>query len=319
MPFVKKVVEEALQNGTAWLVYDEHRDSFSVSNRRMASESLDDKWDINKTADTQITIGKGPNGYIARYKNKEIVVMAKTTLEAQQVAAEYFKARKSWEVDVGLAEMDGKPVKHLPLMASELDDKWYGNKTAAVTPTGLYGYTRNVQSSCESSIRKMMATATKVAKEAYRKDENVAPFLAAHAKRGNSLSAKILVAAMKTIGPKVASDMRKAELLVEALPADRLTKAAARKYGLYGYAAKTASLGLQACTTLRETAGQVTAEMHGRKAADHKLITGFLSSHAKEAKCMYSKMLCASYPDADRKTASVVAPATVGEWLTWED
>jgi hypothetical protein len=70
---------------------------------------------------------------------------------------------------------------------------------------------------------------------------------------------------------------------------------------------------------MRETAGHVTAEMHGRKAADHKLITGFLSSHAKEAKCMYSKMLCASYPDADRKTASVVAPTTVGEWLTWED
>ena len=178
----------------------------------------------------------------------------------------------------------------------------------------------------------MTATATKIAKEAYRKDENVAPFLAAHAKRSDSLSAKILVAAMKTIGPKVASEMRKAELKADMLPDDQLTKqatqnygtvtegyrTAARKYGLYGYAAKTASLGLQACLTMRETAGSVTSEMHGRKADSHKLITGFLSSHAKEARCMYSKMLWASYPDADRKTASVVAPTTVGDWLTWE-
>lgn len=201
---------------------------------------------------------------------------------------------------------------------ASLEEAW-NTKLAAVEPTGLYGYTRAIQSSCESSIRKMAKVATQLAKEAYRKDENVAPFLAAHAKRGGSLSAKILVEAMKTLGPKVASEMRKAELKADAIPADKLTKAAARKYGLYGYAAKTASLGLQACTTLRETAGHVTSEMHGRKADSHKLITGFLSAHAKEAKCMYSKMLCASYPDADRKTASVVAPTTVGEWLSWED
>lgn len=259
----------------------------------------------------------GLNGYIAFFRGKKIEVEAKSTYEAQQIAAKKFGARRESDVTVMLAEKDGKPVKHDPMFAS-LETQW-NSKSAASDPSGLYGYTRAIQSSCESSIRKMMATATKVAKEAYRKDENVAPFLAAHAKRGNSLSAKILVAAMKTIGPKVASEMRKAELKADALPAEKLTKAAAKKYGLYGYAAKTASLGLHACTTIRETAGSVTSDMHGRKADSHKLITGFLSAHAKEAKCMYSKMLCASYPDADRKTASVVAPVTVGDWLSWED
>lgn len=258
----------------------------------------------------------GVNGYIAFFRGKKIEVEAKSSYEAQQIAAKKFGARRESDVTVMLAEKDGHQVKHDPMFAS-LESQW--NSKAASDATGLYGYTRAIQSSCESSIRKMMATATKVAKEAYRKDENVAPFLAAHAKRGNSLSAKILVAAMKTIGPKVASEMRKAELKAEALPAEKLTKAAAKKYGLYGYAAKTASLGLHACTTIRETAGSVTSDMHGRKADSHKLITGFLSAHAKEAKCMYSKMLCASYPDADRKTASVVAPVTVGEWLSWED
>lgn len=190
-------------------------------------------------------------------------------------------------------------------------------KTAAQAPTGLYGYTRSVQSSCESSIRKMARTATKLAKEAYAKNEDVAPFLAAHAKRGGSLSAKILVAAMKDIGPKIASVMAKAEADADALPVGRLTKEAARKYGLYGYAAKTASLGLQACTSLRESAGHVTADLHGRKADSHEHITGFLREHSKQARCMYAKMLHSGYPDIDRKTASVVAPKSVDEWLAW--
>ncbi len=65
------------------------------------------------------TIGSGKNGYIAMYKGKKVEVMADTKLEAQQVAAAHFKARKSYEVDVYLAEVDGKPYSHMPMFASE--------------------------------------------------------------------------------------------------------------------------------------------------------------------------------------------------------
>jgi hypothetical protein len=78
-------------------------------------------------------------------------------------------------------------------------------KEAAVAPGGLYGYTKAVQKACESATRKVNKVATKLAKTAYQKDDRVATFLGAHAKRSGSMAAKILVAAMKDIGPKIAS------------------------------------------------------------------------------------------------------------------
>lgn len=45
-------------------------------------------------------------GYIAIYKGKQIQVRAKTSYEAQQKAAQQFKAKKSWEVSVYLVERD---------------------------------------------------------------------------------------------------------------------------------------------------------------------------------------------------------------------
>lgn len=56
------------------------------------------------------------NGYIAFYKCKKVEVYANTSLEAQKKAADFFKAKKSWEVNVVLAEKDGKEVEHKPLM-----------------------------------------------------------------------------------------------------------------------------------------------------------------------------------------------------------
>jgi hypothetical protein len=53
-------------------------------------------------------IGSGKNGYIAMYKGKKLEVYADTKYEAQQKAAQHFKAKKSYEVDVYLAELDGK-------------------------------------------------------------------------------------------------------------------------------------------------------------------------------------------------------------------
>ena len=52
------------------------------------------------------------NGYIAFYRGKQIEVYANTTYEAQSKAAAMFKARKSHEVTVMLAERDGQQVVH---------------------------------------------------------------------------------------------------------------------------------------------------------------------------------------------------------------
>jgi hypothetical protein len=52
------------------------------------------------------------NGYIAFYRGKRTEVYANSSYEAQQKAAAYFKAKKAYEVDVYLAEKDGKTVVH---------------------------------------------------------------------------------------------------------------------------------------------------------------------------------------------------------------
>jgi len=51
----------------------------------------------------------GKYGYVAFYKGKRIEVYADTSYEAQKKAAEMFKAKKSWDVHVVLAEVGGKP------------------------------------------------------------------------------------------------------------------------------------------------------------------------------------------------------------------
>jgi hypothetical protein len=53
------------------------------------------------------------NGYIAWYNGKRLEVYAESAYKAQLKAAELFKAKKSYEVDVKLAEKDGKPVVHV--------------------------------------------------------------------------------------------------------------------------------------------------------------------------------------------------------------
>jgi hypothetical protein len=183
-------------------------------------------------------------------------------------------------------------------------------------PSGLYGYTRAIQSSCEGSISKLTRVATALARRAYQKDEKVPTFLAVHAKRGSSLPAKILVAAMKGLGPKIASQIELAETETDM---DKTEKTAAQKgpkYGLYGYSAKTANLGLLSCANLREAAGHIASDLHSRRAEHHANIIGFLQSHAKQARCLYSRLLQASYPDAELRLAST---KDVGEWLAWEE
>lgn len=71
--------------------------------------------------------------------------------------------------------------------------------------TGLYGFSKKVQADCESCVRKVQREASSIAKRAYGKNEKVAEFLSAHARRADSLPAQILVAALGEMGPKVAS------------------------------------------------------------------------------------------------------------------
>lgn len=52
-------------------------------------------------------------GYVCFYKGKRIEVYADSTYAAQQKAALLFKAKKSYEVNVMLAEKDGEPVVHV--------------------------------------------------------------------------------------------------------------------------------------------------------------------------------------------------------------
>ncbi len=52
------------------------------------------------------------NGYLAFYKGKQIEVFADTSYQAQLKAAKIFKAKKSYEVTVIIAESNGKEVIH---------------------------------------------------------------------------------------------------------------------------------------------------------------------------------------------------------------
>jgi len=52
------------------------------------------------------------NGYIAFYKGRRLEVYASTLLEARDKASIAFKARKSYDVTVVLAEKGGAPVVH---------------------------------------------------------------------------------------------------------------------------------------------------------------------------------------------------------------
>jgi hypothetical protein len=316
---------------------------------------------------------------------------------------------------------------------------------------GLYGYTKRVQADCEASTRKLSRKAASLARAAWNKDPRVASFLQTHAKRGKSRSAALLVAALKDIGPKVASDLtagsgsanvryldslsprdkyeilqsvaehygvsiseiedelsdRDAEALYEYIPnralqsrvyrefkklrlasaktarvksklesmglmrdlekehgkhtkayyeavlkevkdgviapaavvgggykdgkkvaikwledqmksAKTATDKEATSYGMYGMPAKVARLGLTACASLKEAAGEISADLHRRRATQHATYTGFLGEHAKTAKCGYSRMLLGFYPDSSAKFASI-APKGVDEWLAWDE
>ena len=57
---------------------------------------------------------KKANGYIAFYRNKQIEVRADTSLEAQRLAAHYWRVKRPFDVTVVLAEIGSEPVIHTP-------------------------------------------------------------------------------------------------------------------------------------------------------------------------------------------------------------
>lgn len=187
-------------------------------------------------------------------------------------------------------------------------------KEAAISPAGLYGYTKAVQADCETAARKLLKSAAKTAKAIYAKDERVAEFLSTHAKRGKSASARILVAAMKEIGPKVASEGKEA---CGCAGDDSPCTCKTAGYSMYGFRTKTAQLGLQACSDIRTEAGRIASALHRRRAALHEKITGFFREHSKTAKCAASRMILDCYPDATLKFGSE-KPQSVEEILSWE-
>lgn len=51
------------------------------------------------------------NGYITFYKGNQKIIYANTSYEAQKIASQHFKAKKSYEVEVYLCEKDSKQVE----------------------------------------------------------------------------------------------------------------------------------------------------------------------------------------------------------------
>ena len=326
-------------------------------------------------------------------------------------------------------------------MAMQVYRDFKSMRLASSTAGGLYGYTKKTQRDVEASVRKIQRRAQKLARTIWRKDERVASFLAAHAKRAKSAPARILMASLKELAPKVASQNRlvlnerqadlydavmliaendrsassaeatvdaayseyrtassesvrdvfrtiqpllvkdiqksrlasldveewlwqfemnegKAEMFraiksdLESFKADLVllaedvegssvarnleralkpmthrdlesmvrkmaSKTASSKeaeYGLYGYRAKTAQLGLNACSEIQAYAGQVAYDLHTRRASMYDKLTGFLREHSKAARCRYSKILLSSYPD--RPGDLVVASEDGGQGKT---
>jgi hypothetical protein len=178
-------------------------------------------------------------------------------------------------------------------------------EAAGRMPSGLYGYTKAVQDMCEVANRRIAKYAVLGIKRAAQKDPRVLDFLGAHAKRAKSLPARILLASYKGSLPKLAAVEKEA-----------------KHYGAYGYPAKTANLGFNLCSQMREHAGVVAADLHHRKAAMHANITGFLGAHGKQGKSGTSKLLLSVYPDEamsfGKWASGETHPQSVDDWLAWE-
>lgn len=177
--------------------------------------------------------------------------------------------------------------------ASDLDKSWSGHSTfrpmrhaededegmPRQAGSGLYGFTKDIQSSVEAGTRKLSRYAHKTAAALWAKDPKTAEFLATHARKADSLPAKALLSAMSEIGPKV----------------DKV--AAGRTHGLYGFRNKTAKNALIACQGLREEAGFVAHELASRKATKYSDLIGYMEKHCESTNCPFTTLLKQAMPE----------------------
>lgn len=192
--------------------------------------------------------------------------------------------------------------------------------TERTAATGLYGFTKGIQKDCESAIRKVSKSAARIAKQLWTKDQGTCAFLNTHAKRGKSLTAKVILTAMKELGPKVATFHQLRRATYYAKQYQPIEKMAGKSgYGLYGFKSKTAQLSLSACSQLKAEVGEITSDLHNRRKEKRASIVGFLSDHKKVGKCLYSKLMLNAYPDESMKMASEFIPDSVQGWIEWED
>lgn len=238
-----------------------------------------------------------------------------------------------------ISMMENGEMEKMALLTSSLDNVLTNLETTLSNPTseengrermtertaagGLYGFTKGVQKDCESAIRKVSKSAARIAKHLWEKDEGTCAFLNTHAKRSKSITAKVLLTAMKELGPKVATfhQLRRATYYTKRYqPNEKM--AGKSGYGLYGFKSKTANLGLSGCSELKTVVGEVTADLHSRRTAKRENIVGFLNEHKKVGKCVYSRLMLSAYPDETVKMASVekeFVPDTVQGWIEWEN
>ena len=160
--------------------------------------------------------------------------------------------------------------------------------------SGKYGFTKATETSCGAGVTRLQKTATRLAKALYAKDEGSPAFLSKHASKGASKTAAMLLKAMEGIGPMAS-----------------LGKTAGKSgNGLYGFTEKTAKLGLTACNELHHEAGIIASDLASRKGSDPVKVAGYLSAHAKKAKCPYASMLAecsADAPAASKKASDFLA------------
>lgn len=216
-------------------------------------------------------------------------------------------------------------VKHTTLsrrasQESEVDLRWgttLGDSVSRRTSlgkqargAGLYGYPKTIQAACESAVKRLNTKAATVVRQAMRRDDGVIGFLSTHAKRADSLPAKVLLAAFQGSLPKIEADA----LLLDPPTVTASVKEAAGRWGAYGYPIKTAKLGLTACAGIREAAGEIASTLHSRRADMHPRITGFFGEHGKTAHCGASRLILVCYPDPGFCRGA----SETGDWITWD-
>ena len=114
------------------------------------------------------------------------------TGDMYNVTLAYVYPRGEWEITT------------LGDLRQEMEGGRFASREAA-SSSGLYGFTRKTQRDVEATVRKSKRRASRLAKALYAQDERSIPFLKAHAKRSKSSSAKLILAAMRENGLRIAS------------------------------------------------------------------------------------------------------------------